>query len=304
MSVQLHWIDFLTLRVMSKRHVHHHDQSTKNIKVAFFLNLFFTVFEIIGGMYVNSVAILSDALHDFGDSLSLGLSWYLDKKSKKAADKNFTFGYQRFSLLSALINSIVLIIGSVFVIQEAVERLIHPESSNGLGMMYIAIVGVIVNAYAAYKLSHGKSMNEKVLSWHLVEDVLGWVAVLIVSIVLIFKDIPYLDPALSLAITAYILWNVVKRLKETLMLFLQGTPLDFDVDELTTKILEFDQVVSVHNTYLWSLDGEHHVFSAHVVIHKVVALEHIEVLKEEIRARLKAFGLSNITIEIEFDESE
>ena len=284
---------------MSEHHSHHH--STKNIKIAFFLNLIFTVFELIGGIYVNSVAILSDALHDFGDSLSLGLSWYLDKKSKKGADKSFTFGYQRFSLLSALINSIVLIIGSVFVIQEAIARLIHPESSDGLGMMYIAIVGVAVNGYAAYKLSHGKSMNEKVLSWHLIEDVLGWVAVLIVSIVLIFKDIPYLDPALSLAITLYILWNVFKRLKETLMLFLQGVPLEFDVEELNSRILGFDEVLSTHNTYLWSLDGETHVFSAHIVIHPVKATGEIEMLKDKIRDELGSYGLSNITLEVEFE---
>lgn len=281
---------------------HSHNQSTKNIKVVFFLNLIFTIFEIIGGLYVNSVAILSDALHDFGDSLSLGLSWYLDKKSKKGADNSFTFGYQRFSLLSALINSIVLIIGSVFVIQEAVARLLHPESSDGLGMMYIAILGVLVNGYAAYKLSHGKSMNEKVLSWHLIEDVLGWVAVLIVSIVLIFKDIPYLDPLLSLAITLYILWNVFRRLKETLLLFLQGVPLEFNVEELNNKILSFDEVQSIHNTYLWSLDGETHVFSAHVVIRREENTQHVEVLKDNIREQLKSFGLSNITLEIEFDD--
>lgn len=281
---------------------HSHNQSTKNIKVVFFLNLIFTIFEIIGGLYVNSVAILSDALHDFGDSLSLGLSWYLDKKSKKGADSSFTFGYQRFSLLSALINSIVLIIGSVFVIQEAVARLLHPESSDGLGMMYIAILGVLVNGYAAYKLSHGKSMNERVLSWHLIEDVLGWVAVLIVSIVLIFKDIPYLDPLLSLAITLYILWNVFRRLKETLLLFLQGVPLEFNVEELNNKILSFDEVQSIHNTYLWSLDGETHVFSAHVVIRREENTQHVEVLKDNIREQLKSFGLSNITLEIEFDD--
>ena len=285
---------------MSSEHSHH--QSTKNIKVVFFLNLAFTLVELIGGIYVNSISILSDALHDFGDSLSLGLSWFLDKKSKKKADKSFTFGYQRFSLLSALINSIVLIIGSIFVFSEAIDRLINPESSDGLGMMYIAIFGIFVNGYAAYKLSRGKSMNERVLSWHLVEDVLGWVAVLIVSIVLIFKDIPYLDPALSLAITVYILWNVAKRLRETLMLFLQAVPLEFDLEALNLSLLEFDQVSSVHNTHLWSLDGEQHVFSAHIVLRKIDTLEGLKKVKNEIRVHLEKTGLNNITIEIEFEE--
>lgn len=253
---------------------------------------------------MNSISILSDALHDFGDSLSLGLSWYLDKKSKKEADKNFTFGYQRFSLLSALINSIVLIIGSIFVFSETINRLINPESSDGLGMMYIAIFGILVNGYAAFKLSRGKSMNERVLSWHLVEDVLGWVAVLIVSVVLIFKDIPYLDPALSLAITVYILWNVVKRLRETLMLFLQAVPLEFDLEALNATLLEFDQVSSVHNTHLWSLDGEQHVFSAHIVLRNMGDMEEVQNVKNNIRAHLEKIGVSNSTIEIEFEEEK
>lgn len=244
---------------------------------------------------------MSDALHDFGDSISLGLSWYLDKKSKKAADKNFTFGYQRFSLLGALINSFVLIIGSIFVVQEAIGRLLNPESSNGLGMLYIAIGGVLLNGFAAWKLSHGKSMNERVLSWHSIEDVLGWVSVLIVSIVLIFWDVQWLDPALSLAITAYILWNVVKRLRETLALFLQGTPLDFDLDEVIVSITSFDEVRSVHSAYLWSLDGATHVFSAHIVITDSIATpSEMDALKERIRTHLQSYKLTNITLEIEF----
>ena len=278
---------------------HHH--STRNIRLVFFLNLGFAILEVIGGLFVNSVSILSDALHDLGDSISLGLSWYLDKKSKKRADKNFTFGYQRFSLLGALINSLVLIIGSIFMVQEAIGRLLLPESSNGLGMLYIAIAGVVINGYAAWKLSHGKSMNERVLSWHLIEDVLGWVAVLLASIVLVFKDIQWLDPALSLAITAYILWNVAKRLRETLVLFLQGTPLEFDLDELVASIKSFPEVRSVHNPHLWSLDGATHVFSAHIVITETMTTPaEIDGLRERIRDRLKSYRLTNITLEIEF----
>ncbi|MEZ4688280.1 MAG: cation diffusion facilitator family transporter, partial [Bacteroidia bacterium] len=176
-------------------HDHHHTHSN-NLKTAFFLNLAFTVFELIGGMYVNSVAIISDAIHDLGDSLSLGTAWYLDRKARQKADHRFSFGYSRFSLLGALINSLVLIAGSIFVIQEAIGRIIEPEHSDARGMMVFAIIGIAVNGYAAWKMSGGKSLNEKVVSWHLLEDVLGWVAVLVVAIVLQFKDIHYLDPVL------------------------------------------------------------------------------------------------------------
>ncbi len=282
---------------------HHHHHSTKNIRLAFFLNVGFTILEIIGGLLTNSVAILSDALHDLGDSLSLGVSWYLEKKSKKGATSDYTFGYRRFSLLGALINSIVLIVGAVFIISEGIDRLINPQQSDARGMIVFAIIGVTVNGYAAWKLSSGKSMNEKVVSWHLLEDVLGWVAVLIVAVVLLFTDTPYLDPALSLLITAYVLYNVVKRLRETLFLFLEGKPKEIDLDEIKRKIESLENVYSLHHTHLWSLDGEHHVFSTHVKLKGVSELNQIVKVKKSIKEMLKKdYDFSHYTIETELDE--
>jgi 16S rRNA G966 N2-methylase RsmD len=175
------------------RHGHSHgrEQSGKNLRIAFFLNLGFSVLEFFGGILVNSIAIVSDAIHDLGDSISLGTAWYLDKKSRQDPDKKYSFGYRRFSLLGALINSVVLIAGSVYVIYEAVGRLIHPQHSDAGGMLVFAIIGILVNGYAAWKMSSGKTLNEKVVSWHLLEDLLGWVAVMIVAIVLHFKDMNY-----------------------------------------------------------------------------------------------------------------
>ncbi len=281
----------------------HHQHSTKNIRLAFFLNVGFTILEIIGGLFTNSVAILSDALHDLGDSLSLGLSWYLDKKSKKGASPDFTFGYRRFSLLGALINSVVLIAGSVFIISEGIDRLFNPEQSNAEGMIVFAIIGVAVNGYAAFKLSSGKSMNEKVVSWHLLEDVLGWVAVLIVAIVLLFTETPYLDPALSLLITAYVLYNVVKRLRETLFLFLEGKPKEVDLEEIKRKIESLDNVQSLHHTHLWSLDGEHHVFTTHVKLKIISEFSQLLDVKKAIKEILQQdHGFSHYTIETELNE--
>lgn len=282
-------------------HEHSHHQSGKNLKLAFFLNLAFTILEFIGGMYVNSIAIISDAVHDLGDSLSLGTSWYLDKKSKQGANAQFSFGYRRFSLLGAFINSVVLIAGSVYVIYEAVGRILEPQHSDAQGMIIFAIVGVAVNGYAAYKLSGGKSMNEKVVSWHLLEDVLGWVAVLIVAIVLYFKDIHYLDPALSLLITLYILYNVIIRLKDTLFVFLQGVPKDIDLDEITSKIREIENVSSLHHTHLWSLEGEHHVFTTHIKLKEISEFKQILSTKEKVREILQEYPFDHYTIETELD---
>jgi cobalt-zinc-cadmium efflux system protein len=280
---------------------HHHHHNGQNLRTAFLLNLFFTIIEFVGGVFVNSVAILSDAVHDLGDSLSLGLAWYLDKKSKKKASKNFTFGYSRLSLLGALINSVVLIAGSGFVIYEAVDRIMQPEMPNAEGMIAFAILGVLVNGYAAWKVSSGKSLNEKVVSWHLLEDVLGWVAVLVVAIILKFKYIPILDPALSLLIAAVILWGVVKRLKETMTIFLQGSPDDVDLEEITNSIKSVENVQSLHHTHVWSLDGEHHVFTTHIKLKNINSLSEVLSVKNEVKSIMKDYPFQHYTIETELD---
>ncbi len=288
---------------MSHSHDHNHGDGKGNIRLAFFMNLGFTVVEFVGGFYVNSIAIISDALHDLGDSLSLGMSWYLEHKSEQDANKAFTFGYTRFSLLGALINSLVLIIGSVFVINKAVGRILEPEHTDAQGMLIFAIFGVIVNGYAAWKVSKGKTLNEKVISWHLLEDVLGWAAVLVVAIVLMFKDIHYLDPALSLFITAYVLWNVTKRLKETLVIFLQGSPSNVNIDEIEEQLLALDAVQKTDHLHIWSLDGEKNVFTVHLIIDEMESFRKLKQLKKDIRKLLKPYGFSHSTIEVEWDEA-
>lgn len=283
-------------------HDHHHHGKSNNLKLAFFLNAAFTVFEIIGGFYVNSVAIISDAVHDLGDTLSLGSSWYLQNKSRKGRNYKFSFGYKRFSLLGALINSLVLLGGSVYVITEAISRLVEPEYSDAGGMLIFAIVGVAVNGFAAWKLSKGTSMNEKVVSWHLIEDVLGWVAVLIVAIVLHFYNTPYLDPALSLLITLYILYNVFKRLKETLFIFLQGVPSEINLEEIEHKLMALPHIASLHHTHLWSLEGTDHVFTTHIKLMNITRFEQLLDVKRSVKDILQEYKFDHYTIETELDE--
>lgn len=282
-------------------HQHAHHGSANNLGVAFFLNLGFTCVELVGGLYTNSMAVLSDALHDLGDSVSLGLAWYLQRKSKQKANERFTFGYKRFSLLGALINSIVLVAGSVIIIKEAIERLLHPEPSDARGMLVLAVIGIAVNGFAAWKAGQGKTLNERVISWHLVEDVLGWVAVLIASIVLLFKNIPHLDPALSLAITLYVLWNVMKRLKETLNVFLQGRSDDIDLENVKHDLLGIDKVESLHQVHLWSMDGENQVFSTHLVLRHISSYQQIIEVKKQVKEILQPYGFFDVTVEIELD---
>lgn len=290
---------------MAHSHHHHdHSQGSGNLKLAFFLNLGFTIVELIGGIYVNSVAILSDAIHDLGDSLSLGLAWGLDIKSKQKANDNFSFGYGRFSLLGALINGLVLIIGSIFIVKEAIERLYNPEPSNATGMILFALVGVAVNGYAAWKVSHGSSQNEKVISWHLMEDVLGWVAVLIAGILLYFFDIPWIDPVLSLAISTFILWNVVRNLKETIYIFLQAVPSNISLDKIKSDILSQPNVESLHHVHIWSLEGANHVFTAHIKLKEINDLQELSETKSQVQKILKGYPLGHFTIEWELPNEE
>jgi len=232
------------------------------------------------------------------------LAWYLDKKSKKSATSQFSFGYQRFSLAGAFVNALVLLLGSIYLISEAIQRIKNPEESDAQGMILFALVGIAVNGYAAFKVSKGGSQNEKVISWHLVEDVLGWVAVLIAGIVLYFKNVPWLDPALSLGISLFILWNVFKNLKSTILIFLQAVPEDISLDELKAKICDLKKVDSVHHMHIWSLEGEHHVFTVHVKLKPIENLLELNKIKTEIKTLLKTYPFSHYTLEIELDQEK
>ncbi len=279
-----------------------HQHDSNNLKLAFILNFCFTIFEIIGGIYTNSISIISDAVHDLGDSLSLGLAWYLDEKSKKEVDAKYSFGYKRLSLVGALINSVVLIIGSGFVLVEAFNRIINPEPSDADGMIVFALIGVAVNGYAAWKVQSGKTMNEKVISWHLMEDVLGWVAVLIVAIILKFKHIAYLDPLLSICITLYILWGVSSRLKEIMHFFLQGVPSSIDIRQIEQEITSLIGVESTHHTHVWSLDGEHHVFTTHVKLKEIKDIDELVSIKNQVYKLIEKHDFYHHTIQIELSK--
>jgi cobalt-zinc-cadmium efflux system protein len=279
-----------------------HNNSVRNIKIAFFLNLFFTIIEFIGGFLTNSVAIMSNAMHDLGDSFSLGLAWFLENFSSRKRTDQFSYGYKRFSLLGAFINGIILFVGSLLILTEAIPRLINPETSNAHGMLLLAIFGIVVNGIAFYKTAKGNTMNEKVISLHLLEDVLGWVAVFMISIVMIFTQISILDPILSILITFYILFGVLKNLKATALLFLQAAPKNLNVKIIDRELKKDSFIHGVHDTHIWSLDGEKHILSTHVIINKNSSKKDIEKIKHKLKQRLKDIGIEHSTLEIEFED--
>ena len=290
---------------MHHHHPHHDHQHSNGetdstrIGWAFWLNFVFTIIEFVGGWLTNSVAIMADAVHDLGDSLSIGLAWCLSKMGHKRATEKYSYGFKRLSLLGALINGLILVVGSVWILSEAIPRLMNPEMPVTEGMIGMAILGIAVNGFAAFKLSGGHSMNEKVLNWHLIEDAMGWVAVLIVAIVLHFFHWPILDPILSILFTLFIMVNVVRYVIQTMKLFLQGVPDEQQKKEIVEALLSLEHVEEIHHIHFWSLDGEQHVLSAHIVINCTVDNDKLRHLKHRVSTTLAPFGLAHTTIEFE-----
>ncbi|AKD03856.1 cation diffusion facilitator family transporter [Pontibacter korlensis] len=289
---------------MGHAHHHHgghgHDHGAgSNIKVAFFLNFAFTLLEIVGGLWINSVAILSDALHDLGDSLSLGLAWYFENVAKRGRDQKYTFGYKRFSLLGAVINSVILLVGSFIILSEAIPRIWDPQEVNAPGMMAFALLGILVNGAAVLRLKKGESLNERVVRLHLMEDVLGWVAVLIGGIILYFFDLPWIDPLLSVLITLYVLYNVIRNLRETMNILLQGTPKHISAEKVEAVLKEIPEIRSVHDLHIWTLDGSYNVLTMHAVAEFQLPVQQEEELKKRIRAAMAGMDIQHVTMELE-----
>ena len=278
--------------------------STADLRLAFFLNLSFTIVEIAGGIWTNSVAILSDAVHDLGDSVSLGAAWGLDRYAQRKGDRRFSYGYRRFSLLGAWTTTAVLIAGSLFVLAEAIPRLLDPQPPHAPGMLAFAVLGIAVNGVAALRLRGGRSLSAKVAAWHLIEDILGWIAVLVVAITLLVVDLPVLDPLLSIVITAYILYNVLRNLRQTFLLFLQAVPEDIDLSELQGKFEALPHVRSTHHTHVWSMDGVHHVLTTHIVVDSETTRDEVTELREEIARLCTDYDLAHTTVEIEWGDDE
>lgn len=278
--------------------------SITNIKVAFVLNLSFTVLETVGGIITNSVAIISNALHDLGDSLSLGLAWYFQKISHRKRDKIYSFGYKRFSLLGAVTNSLVLIIGSIFVLNETIPRLFKPEALDAKGIFILALFGVIINGAAVFRLKKGSSINEKVVSLHLMEDVLSWGVILISSVLMIFFYLPILDPFLSVIITFFVLFNVFKNLKISLRIFLQAAPEDTNTKDIEQQILNLPKISGIHDIHIWTLDGKYNILTIHLVVKEINDFLELKEIKNQVKNLLKDLNIQHITIETESEECD
>jgi len=272
--------------------------SSKRLSFALLMNTSFTIIEIVGGLYTNSMAILSDALHDLGDTLALGLAWFLERKSQGGRTNRFSYGYKRFSLLGSATTSLILIVGSIIILYNSIPRLIHTEETHATGMIGFAVVGVLANGLAYFRLSGGNSLNEKAVKLHLLEDILGWIAVLVGSVVIYFTEWYIIDPILSIGIALYIMRNTFSNFKATINVFLQAVPPDIKINEVEASLLKVEGIVSVHDLHVWSIDGSKNILTVHLVIPDDRDADMHEI-KVQAREVMDEMGIGHCTMEVE-----
>lgn len=269
-------------------------KTEKNILTAFILNLCFSIFEFVGGLFTGSVAIVSDAVHDIGDAASIGISYFLERKSKKQPDETYTYGYARYSVIGGVISTLILLFGSVMVVYNAITRIINPTPIDYDGMIIFAVIGAVVNFLAAFFTRHGDSLNQRAVNLHMLEDVLGWIVVLVGAVVMHFTNFALIDPIMSIGVAVFIFINAFKHLKEVIDLFLEKTPHGIDVNEIKEHITEIDGVIDVHHIHVWSMDGVSHYATMHIVTN-----EDSHIIKDKVREELQEHGIAHVTLELE-----
>ena len=272
--------------------------SKRAVWLSFFLNLSYAIVEFIAGGVFGSSAVLADSVHDLGDAVAIGVSAVLETISNREEDSRYTLGYKRFSLLGALITAVILMTGSVFIILENLTKLFHPQPVNDEGILWLGIIAVTINVLASLVVRNGKTKNESILSLHFLEDTLGWVAVILMAIILRFTDWYILDPLLSLVISFFILSKAIPCFWSTLKIFLDAVPEGVDIEQVKSDLEQLDHVTSVNQLNLWTMDGLEKNAIIHVCLEHV---KHMEVCKESIRDLLKERGFQNVTIEVDED---
>lgn len=270
-------------------------KTERNILIAFLLNFSFSIFEFFGGFYTRSVAILSDSVHDLGDAASIGISYFLECKSRQKADNTYTYGYRRFSVLGGVITTVILIVGSVLVMIGAVKRILDPVPVDYSKMILFAVVGVVLNTAAAFVTREGDSINQKSVNLHMLEDVLGWVIVLIGAVLMKVTDIALLDPLMSIGVAVFILVHAVKNLKEVLNLFLAKVPDTVDIERLREHLLEIPAVEDIHHIHVWSMDGINNYATMHIVTKAADSAA----VKAAVREELGEHGIVHAVLETE-----
>lgn len=275
------------------------NKTPENIKIAFLLNLAFSVVEAIGGILTNSISIISDSLHNLGDSITIGINYIFEKKSKKLPNKEYSYGYLRYTMLGSLIASFILLVGSVIIIYNVVPRLIKPLSVNYDAMIIFGIFGLLINLYATIKIMRSKDKDKKI-NTHMIEDTIIWLFILTGSICIKVFDLVIIDPILSLLIAVYILYQVYKYMKNIYNIFMEKVPKNVKIDEIKKDIESNENIDNVHHIHIWSMDGVNNYMTAHIHLNKILNEEEIIKTKNDVKNKLKEDKINHITLEVEY----
>ena len=270
----------------------------RKILIAFVLNVLFSAIEFIGGVVTGSVAIVSDSIHDLGDALSIGMAYYLEKLSRKQPDNKYTYGYMRYSVLGSVLTTIILIVGSVLIIWNSVDRIYHPVIINYDGMMVFAVIGMLINLGAAFVTHGGSSLNQKAINLHMLEDVLGWVVVLVGAVVMKLTNISIIDPLMSIGVVLFILINATRMLIQAIDLFMEKVPDEIDIEEIKEHLMNIHGVDDVHHLHIWSIDGQRNYATVHVA----TVYDDYREVKQMVKKEMAKHGITHVTIEIELDD--
>lgn len=280
---------------------HNHD-AEKGIKTAFFLNMVFVLVEFFGGLITNSFAVISDAIHDFGDCIAIGCAWFFERRSKKQPDDKYTYGYRRYSLVSAAITSLILVFGSAVVIFGAVERFREPTEIHGLGMMLLAVLGIIINGAAVVKTSKGHGANEKTIKLHLLEDVFSWVAILVGGLFVYFLKWNFVDVIISVVIAVYLLIQSIIELVEVCEILLEKVPEDFSVSDYKNSLLSIEGVSDIHHLHIWTFEGEKIMATIHIRIPDDADMQYYKRVKEDVERLSRELGIDHLTVQLDVGE--
>lgn len=279
----------------SHSHNYNHCEGVSNVTLAFLLNFGFSILELVGGLITGSTAILSDAVHDFGDSIALALSFVFEKVGKRGANEKYTYGYKRISLIGAFINIIVLSVGTIFVFSEALQSLVNPMPVKAEGMLLLSFIGIAINGASVFRMKGSKKILDKTVMMHLMEDLLGWIAVLVVSIVIYFTNWYILDPILSLGICIIIGRNIYVNLKTAILIIMQRVPDDDLYEEIKEHLMEMNEIEKIEKLNMWTMDGEMHVVTA-----SIKTLENTDKndVLNKVKEMLNNEGINESTIEV------
>ena len=299
----LHAVEKAATHSHARDHHHHVPHSTRGLRIAFFLNLFFTLFEVAGGLWTDSIAVLTDALHDLGDCAVLGAAWYLQGIAGRGRDDRYSYGYGRYSMLGGWLAAGILIIGSIAMFAFSVPRVLEPELPHTQGMILMAVFGLAMHAIAAWVLHGGQTLNERGVYLHLLEDVLGWAAVLIGAVIMHYTGFARIDPLLSMAISLFILFNAIGTLRSGTKILMQAQPGKITSKEIHDRLIALPDVIDVHDQHTWSLDGNYLVHTVHLVINESSLRDALST-KTKAREILTSLGIDHATIELELPDEQ